>query len=203
MSGGYDYEKLLRRAILHMPEKKVSGERFQMPKLELFYEGKTTVFRNFVDVCEKLNRDPKELLAYLLKELGTAGSISGRRAIFKGRVLHTNIEEKMRWYVDSYVLCSECHLPDTKLYREGRTLMLKCEACGAVRPAKLIKTKPSEPAIAVGKEYAVTVEDISPRGDGIARIGRYIIYIPKVKKGSHVRIKILKISQDAAFARLV
>jgi translation initiation factor 2 subunit 2 len=74
------------------------------------------------------------LLAYLLKELGTAGTLEGRRALLKGNIASESLEARIRDYVRVFVLCLECNRPDTYLKKEGRILVLKCDACGAHRP---------------------------------------------------------------------
>ncbi len=130
----YDYEKLLKRAIEALPKDIVIKDRFQMPKGEVFYEGNTTILKNLGEIADKLNREKQQIFSYLLKELGTAGEIDGERAIFQGKLQENRVQERIEKYVKRYVLCRECGRPDTKLIRKNRTLMLKCEACGAIHP---------------------------------------------------------------------
>ena len=136
MDRKYDYEMLLHRALESLPENVVVKERFEMPKGIIFHEGNTTILRNLADIADKVNRDVNHIFSYLLKELGTAGDIEGERGIFQGRILPKKVQEKIEKYVNKYVLCHECGRPDTKLVRINRTLMVKCEACGAIRPVK-------------------------------------------------------------------
>ncbi|MEC9263645.1 MAG: translation initiation factor IF-2 subunit beta, partial [Candidatus Thermoplasmatota archaeon] len=35
------------------------------------------------------------------------------------------------------ILCDQCRAPDTRFIKEGRTSLLKCQACGATRPVRL------------------------------------------------------------------
>ncbi len=132
----YEYEKLLNRAISSLPEKVVVKERFEMPKGIIFHEGNTTILRNLAEIADRVNRDIQHIFSYLLKELGTAGDIDGERAIFQGKIPPKKIQERIEKYVNKYVLCHECGRPDTKLIKINRTLMVKCEACGAIRPIK-------------------------------------------------------------------
>jgi translation initiation factor 2 subunit 2 len=205
MSGEYEYKNLLKRARDKIPESKGSGERFKIPELDLFYEGKTTIIRNFMDVVETLRRDPQHLMAFLLREVGTAGNIDGRRAIFKKRMTDKELERKIASYTDIYVTCTECHRPDTRLQKEGRTMLLKCDACGAHRPVKVVKTAKSPEALALeeGKIYELMIEDVSRRGDGVAKVDKYIIYVPGTTKGSKVKVHIDKISGKTGFGRVV
>jgi translation initiation factor 2 subunit 2 len=205
MSGEYEYKDLLKRARDKLPEKVSSGERFKLPELDLFYEGKTTIVRNYLDLVETLSRDPQHLMAFLLREVGTAGNIDGRRAIFKKRMTEKELDRKIANYVDIYVICSECNRPDTRLQKEGRTMLLKCDACGAHRPVKIVKAAkdPEVKPLEEGKVYELMIEDVSRRGDGVAKVDKYIIYVPGTAKGSKVKVHIEKISGKTAFGRLV
>ncbi|MDD4308483.1 MAG: translation initiation factor IF-2 subunit beta [Thermoplasmata archaeon] len=201
----YDYEALLKRAKANLPEHTNDGERFQMPEPDLFIEGKNTVFRNFADISESFRRDPDAIMAYLLRELGTAGNIDGRRAIFKSRLGVEQVKTRLKAYLNTYVLCSECGKPDSKLVKEGRILILECEACGAHRPVKVPRAVAvaEGPALVIGNVYEVLIQDLGKKGDGIAKVDKYIIFVPGTTKGTTVKVKINNISGTSAFGQLV
>ncbi len=201
MTDESEYRALLARARAKLPEKVTSGERFQLPELDVIYEGKTTVFRNFMDIVEMIRREPGHVLGYLLKELGTAGALDGRRVVFKGRVAGKAIEDRIRSFVEMYVLCQECSRPDTHLHKDGRTVVLECEACGAHRPVTIRKglKQAEEPSLEEGKVYQLTIEDVGRKGDGIARKGGYTIFVTGAVKGVTVKVRIEKITSNVAF----
>ena len=130
------YEELLERAFKQLPERKEEESRFTIPQARVFIEGKTTIFDNFEAVCERLNREKEHLMKFLLNELGTAGKIVGNRAIFQGNFTREEIERQIRRYADEYVLCWECGKPDTHFMKMERIWVLKCDACGAIRPLR-------------------------------------------------------------------
>lgn len=201
----YDYEALLKKAKANLPKNIASHERFVIPDADLFIEGKSTVFRNFGDVADTLRRDAEAIMAYLLREMGTAGNLDGRRAIFKSRLNPERLSDRLKAYVNTYVLCSECDRPDTRLVREGRVLVLECDACGAHRPVHVPRgvTTPEGPALEVGKVYEVLIQDLGKKGDGIARLDKYIIFVPGTTKGTIVKVKIDNISGTSAFGSVV
>jgi translation initiation factor 2 subunit 2 len=204
MSQSYEYKELLKRARDKLPKTIIEHERFQVPELEILIEGKTTVVRNFADIADVVNRDPADILAYLLKELGTAGTSEGKRVIFKGKVQTDQIKDRLKSYVSTYVLCSECKRPDTKLVKEGRTLVLECDACGAHRPVKVRKGRGPEPvaAIEIGKTYDLMIQDVGKKGDGVAKKGNFIIFVPGTAKGANVKVIIENISGNVAFGKV-
>ena len=61
------------------------------------------------------------------------------------------------------------------------------------------KPKPVE----VGKEYDVTISDVSRRGDGIAKIDGFVIFVAGAKQGQQVRIKVTQVSNRYASGTLV
>ena len=206
MAEEYDYKTLLKRARDKLPKAISDHTRFQVPELDVLIEGKTTVVRNFSEIADAVNRDQADILAYLLKELGTAGSSDGKRVIFKGKVATDQIKDRLDNYVSTYVLCSECMRPDTKLVKDGRTLLLQCDACGAHRPVRVRKGgkgPEAGAAIEVGKTYELMIQDVGRKGDGMARKGDFIIYVPGTAKGAQVKVLIENISGTIAFGRVV
>ena len=57
--------------------------------------------------------------------------------------------------------------------------------------------------VEVGKEYDVEIQEVSRRGEGIARIQGLVIFIPNAKQGEHVKIKVTRISRRFAEAEVV
>ncbi len=198
------YAQLLARAKKALPDALSSGERFQVPAPDIVYEGKTTILRNFEDIVQAIRRDPDMVLTYLLRELGTAGTLEGRRVVFKSKVTPMNVEERIKSYVEAYVLCQECGRPDTRLVKEDRIAMLECDACGARRPVKAVKkaAKVEEAPLVEGKVYEMMIQDIGKKGDGIAKLDKYIIYVPGTAKGAIVKVFIEKIAGSVAFGRV-
>lgn len=201
-----DYNKLLKRVQSITSTKSIDEERFKLPKADIFYEGNTTVLRNFDKITDVLNRDSNHLLKFFLGSVGTAGEKSGGRIIFQGKIPTRTIQDKLIEYVETYVLCSECNRPDTHLVKKGRTILIRCDACGAFRSIGSMKKKTTKTPHEVLKEgniYELTIKDIGKRGDGVAFFDKYVVYIPGAVKGSIVKVKIEKISGTVAFGRVV
>ena len=133
-----DYDKLLDRAIDQLPQKVFETKRFSVPKAYSVIQGNRTIIQNFKDITEALNRDPQHVLKFLLRELGTAGNLEGSRAIMQGKFTHYLINDRIDDYVKRFIMCHECNRPDTKIIREDRVFLLKCEACGAKAPLKTL-----------------------------------------------------------------
>jgi translation initiation factor 2 subunit 2 len=114
----YKYEELLGRVfnILRENNPELAGEkrRTVMRPPQVLREGtKKTVFANFMDLCKTMHRQPEHVMAFLLAELGTSGSLDGQqRLVVKGRFAPKVFEGILRRYVSKYLICfylSCCH----------------------------------------------------------------------------------------------
>jgi len=126
-----DYKELLKRARTQLPPEVFEHRRFEIPKPRSFTVGMKTFIHNFKEICEAFNRDPQHLLRYLSREMATAGTISGGRAVFQGKFPRDTIERLVQHYAVAFVICPVCKRPDTKIVKEKRLSFMVCEACGA------------------------------------------------------------------------
>ena len=54
-----------------------------------------------------------------------------------------------------------------------------------------------------GQEIDVTIEAVGEKGDGIAKSKGFVIFIPGVKQGDHVRVRITKVLRNFSFGEVV
>jgi predicted RNA-binding protein with TRAM domain len=54
--------------------------------------------------------------------------------------------------------------------------------------------------VKVGQELEVLIDDIGSRGDGIARIMGYLIFVPEAKIGERLKVRIIKVGRKFAVA---
>jgi len=126
-----NYEKLLQRAIDKLPKNKGHGERFELPRVDVFLQGNQSIIKNFSDICKKLRRDEKEILKHLSRGLAAPASVVNGRAIFQAKIPARMIQSKLDVYVRDFIICPVCKRPDTNLTRQGKVSIMKCQACGA------------------------------------------------------------------------
>lgn len=126
-----EYEVLLDRALSRLPEIALRKERFEIPTWEVTQEGNRTYLKNFAEVCQKLGREPLHLLKFMVSVIGTKGSLEERRALLIGSFTGATLQKGLEAFVQEYVVCPACRRPDTRLRKEDRELILKCDACGA------------------------------------------------------------------------
>lgn len=60
-----------------------------------------------------------------------------------------------------------------------------------------------EKPVKEGEEYDVEIKEVGSRGDGIARVKNFVIFVPNTKKGEKCKIKITQVSRRFAIAEKV
>jgi len=60
-----------------------------------------------------------------------------------------------------------------------------------------------EKPVKVGETYDVEINEIGSRGDGIARVKNFVIFVPDTKKGEKCKIKINQVSRRFAIGEKV
>ncbi|WP_435364072.1 translation initiation factor IF-2 subunit beta [Haloarchaeobius sp. DYHT-AS-18] len=127
------YEDHLDRAIEESSDVESTGDRFEVPDPTVRQEGKMSVYENFADTVDVLNRDAGHVMKFLQNELGTSGHIDeSGRARLTGSFKESRVADALDAYVAGYVTCGECGSPDTHLQERQGTTVLKCDACGAL-----------------------------------------------------------------------
>lgn len=57
--------------------------------------------------------------------------------------------------------------------------------------------------VKVGEEYDVEIKEVGSRGDGIARIKNFVVFVPNTKEGEKCRIKITEVRNRFAVGEKV
>jgi predicted RNA-binding protein with TRAM domain len=70
---------------------------------------------------------------------------------------------------------------------------------GSYSHCRIVKKCP----VAVGDELEVNITDINPSGDGITRIQRHVIIVPKAKPRERVKIKITSVGEKTATGEII
>lgn len=60
-----------------------------------------------------------------------------------------------------------------------------------------------EAPVKAGEVHDVTINAVGEKGDGIARVNGFVVFVPNVKRGDYVKIKITKVLPKVGFAEVV
>jgi predicted RNA-binding protein with TRAM domain len=59
------------------------------------------------------------------------------------------------------------------------------------------------PPVNVGDEMDVKIEAVGEKGDGVAKKDGFVLFVPNVKQGDEVRIKITRVLKKVGFAEVL
>ena len=111
--------------------------RYKMPtvvgKIEGRGNGIKTVISNISDLGLSLHRPPPEVNKFFGCELGAQTSYSEAtdRAVVNGAHTDTVLQDMIHRYIEYFVLCPSCGLPETEYKIKNDIIWHRCKACGA------------------------------------------------------------------------
>ena len=110
--------------------------RYKMPRILAKVEGRgngiKTVLVNVTDLGTSLNREAPEITKFFGCEIGSQTSFSAEtdRAIVNGAHTAQDLQTHLCRYIENFVLCENCRLPETHYKIKAGAISQKCLACG-------------------------------------------------------------------------
>jgi len=117
--------------------------RYKMPRIIGKVEGRgngiKTAIPNMVDVASSLHRPPGEVTKFFGCELGaqTTYNDDTERSIVNGAHETRVLQDKLSVYIEKFVLCPACKLPETSYKIKHEIIYHNCLACGAREPCDM------------------------------------------------------------------
>ncbi len=112
--------------------------RYDMDALQIRHEGRgngqKTVLLNLHIISDQLDRPLEILIKYFGIELSAAcrqDSTEKTHVIINGSYTAEQLTHTMNTFIDQFVLCPICNLPETALGIKKETVRHKCKSCGA------------------------------------------------------------------------
>ena len=127
-----NYEELLEKAFKQLPELSVEKVDFKIPEADSLVQGNKTIVKNIAQISDVARRDRSEIAKYLTKELAAPITYDEQKLTVLAKISPNTLNEKIKRYFELYIICKECHKPDTHVQRVDRGYTtIVCEACGA------------------------------------------------------------------------
>lgn len=110
--------------------------RYKMPRITGKVEGRgngiKTVLMNITDVADALKREAPEITKFFGCELGAQTTYSAdNRAVVNGAHRDNDLQSHLSKYIENFVLCKNCRLPETHYKVKDGLISQKCLACGS------------------------------------------------------------------------
>ena len=61
----------------------------------------------------------------------------------------------------------------------------------------------NEAPVKVGEEYDVSISAVGGKGDGIARVKGFVLFVPGAAKGEFLKVRVTKVLANVGFAEVV
>ena len=115
--------------------------RYQMPKVNVKYggngNGKYTVLNNMDEIGIAIN-SPSEIICKFIS-FSCGSSYNEKEKSITGH--HTNIQNIIFDYINNFVVCPTCNIPELNYYLDKvsakkSNLICKCSACGTINNLK-------------------------------------------------------------------
>jgi len=129
-----EYRKLLDRAFASLPEGEATSATsdFAIPQVDSIIQGNKTIIRNIMQIAEIARRKPESIERFFVKEFGIPANLEAQTLVLNARLQPSVLNNKLKEYFETYVICKECHKPDTHVESVERGYeVIVCEACGA------------------------------------------------------------------------
>ncbi|GBE63057.1 eukaryotic translation initiation factor [Babesia ovata] len=110
--------------------------RYKMPRLQSRIEGRgngiKTNISNMGDIARALKRPPTYATKFFGCELGAMSKFeeSEEKALINGAHTERALTQILDKFIEMYVLCAECHLPEIEVLVKKGILCSRCNACG-------------------------------------------------------------------------
>ena len=63
--------------------------------------------------------------------------------------------------------------------------------------------RPKFAPVKVGDELDIKIDDVGKKGDGIARKDGFVLFVPDVKQGDEVKIRVTRVLRNVGFAEVI
>ena len=117
--------------------------RYKMPRITAKVEGRgngiKTVLTNIIEISQSLNREAPEITKFFGCEIGsqTTYAADTERAVVNGAHNPPDLQNHLGKYIELFVLCKQCRLPETSYRVKGGVIFQKCAACGSKDPCDM------------------------------------------------------------------
>ena len=110
-----------------------SNYRYKMEALCTKIEGRgngiKTILVNLNRIGADLKRNPEEILKYLGQKKGANTTAIQDKYILNGSFDSQDLQSEIYNYIEGYVKCFQCKLPETTYFKKSKKLFTKCSAC--------------------------------------------------------------------------
>jgi len=103
--------------------------RYKMQKLNVVQQKNKTVIDNINKVSADLEREPELIYNYFKKKLSISMNMKDGVLSTAAKLSYNDFEKVLREFIDEYVLCPKCKLPELVLTENKSKYLMTCKSC--------------------------------------------------------------------------
>jgi translation initiation factor 5 len=112
--------------------------RYKMEKVNItnkgFGNGLFTIINNLESIAKSINTPVEILYKYIANDLGS--NYNEKKKSMNGSHTHEKIQESIHKYINDFVICNKCGIPEVNYFLENKNIEAKCSACGTLNEIK-------------------------------------------------------------------
>lgn len=112
--------------------------RYTMIKMNVIKQKNKTIIDNLDAVCSDLDREPKLVVDYFKRKFSVSMLYKDNVLSTTSNITYDQFYQALREFIEYYVLCEKCRLPETEIQIKGDKMKLGCKCCSHVN-IKLLK----------------------------------------------------------------
>jgi translation initiation factor 2 beta subunit (eIF-2beta)/eIF-5 len=103
--------------------------RYKMRKLDVVQQRNNVAVRNIPDVAADLAVEPEILIKFFKRDFSSSFTYKEGILVGSKTLTYNDFADSLTTFIENFVLCPVCRLPETKFVRDGANLCLKCNCC--------------------------------------------------------------------------
>ena len=112
--------------------------RYKMEKVSItnkgFGNGLFTIINNLENIAKSINTPVEILYKYISNDLGS--NYNEKKKSMNGNHTHEKIQESIYKYINDFVICSKCGIPEINYLLDNKKVEARCSACGSLNEIK-------------------------------------------------------------------
>lgn len=104
--------------------------RYKMEKLNVIAQKNKTVISNIKKVCDDLAVNPEMLYKFFKKRFSISMNMDKQYILSTSKqITYDEFEKVLREFIEKYVLCRQCNLPELSYNNEKNKIIRICKSC--------------------------------------------------------------------------
>lgn len=104
--------------------------RYKMQKLNVVHQKNKTIIDNIEKVCSDIKVEPKILYSFFKKKFSVSMNLDKSSILSTtAKISYSDFEKVLREFIEEYVLCKNCKLPELEIKFDKNKISRSCKSC--------------------------------------------------------------------------